>query len=497
MEQKTFSDVNGKRGVPIFVSRPFKDICLSRRIVVDIVSMVDMALVIADTLLMRYIYTQSSFAAGDLLIPSNWASYLSVILLVTATLYASLQWRGHYNCDDFEQWSVERGGFRLLVTVLFAFGFSLFVVFMFKEFAQLSRMWVFSWCVSSFIILFVSRIIWIVQFRRFAERGYFRRRVFLLGAGKVLEDVRASVTSRHSNAQLVGISDLGFLDNAEPRQGSSLNAALNHVISNGQSDRIDEVIIALPGTESQLLDQIIRGLRLLPVELKVALDFGRYKDKLLELGRVGDTNIVCIQRKPIADWSVFVKALEDYVLASLSLMLFLPTMAVIAVLIKLDSKGPILFRQRRHGSNHKVIEVFKFRTMTVLEDGDQIKQATKNDKRITRVGKFLRKSSLDELPQLFNVLAGEMSLVGPRPHALAHNNYYSEMLEDYASRHRVKPGITGWAQVNGFRGEVTNPNLMEKRVQYDLEYIENWSLLFDLRILCVTPLYGFISRRAY
>ncbi len=497
MGQKTVAEVDGKGGALLFVGRLFNDIYLSRRVLVDIVSMVDMALVIADTLLIRYIYVQSSFANSDLFMPSNWASYFSVIVLVTATLYASLRWRGHYNCDEFEEWSVDRGGFRLLVTVLFAFGFSLFVIFMLKESSQLSRIWVFSWCVSSFIILLVSRIIWILQFRRFAKIGYFRRRVFLLGAGKVFEDALASLTSRRSNAQLVGISDLGFLGNAEPRQGSSLNAALNYAISKGQSERIDEVIIALPGTESDLLDQIIRRLRLLPVELKVALDFGRYKNKLLELGHVGDTNLVCIQRKPIADWSVFVKALEDYVLASVCLMLFLPAMAVIAVLIKLDSKGPILFRQRRHGSNHKIIGVFKFRTMTVLEDGDQIKQATKNDKQITRVGKFLRRSSLDELPQLFNVLAGDMSLVGPRPHALAHNNYYSEMLDDYASRHRVKPGITGWAQVNGFRGEITNPDLMEQRVRYDLEYIDNWSILFDLRILCMTPLYGFITRRAY
>lgn len=172
-------------------------------------------------------------------------------------------------------------------------------------------------------------------------------------------------------------------------------------------------------------------------------------------------------------------------------------MVVIAILIKLDSKGPVFFKQRRHGSNHKVIEVFKFRTMTVLEDGENVRQATKDDKRITRVGWFLRRSSLDELPQLLNVLAGDMSLVGPRPHALAHNDFYSEMLEDYASLHRVKPGITGWAQVNGFRGEITAPDLMVERVRHDLEYIDNWSIWFDLQILLLTPIFGFISKKAY
>src|SRR5262249_32755035 len=161
---------------------------------------------------------------------------------------------------------------------------------------------------------------------------------------------------------------------------------------------------------------------------------------------------------------------EDYVIAIVALIVFLPAMALIALAIKLDSNGPVLFRQRRHGSNHKIIEVFKFRTMTVMEDGGQVIQASKNDRRVTRVGRVLRKPSLDELPQLFNVLMGDMSLVGPRPHALTHNDYYSQLLENYACRHRVKPGITGWAQIHGFRGEITAPELMERRVQYDLEY---------------------------
>jgi putative colanic acid biosynthesis UDP-glucose lipid carrier transferase len=172
-------------------------------------------------------------------------------------------------------------------------------------------------------------------------------------------------------------------------------------------------------------------------------------------------------------------------------------MMIIALAIKLDGKGPVLFRQRRHGWNHEIIEVLKFRTMTEQEDGAEVPQATRNDKRVTKVGRFLRRTSLDELPQLFNVLKGDMSLVGPRPHALSHNDHYSKILEDYACRHRVKPGITGWAQINGFRGETAEPEMMMRRVKYDLEYIENWSIPFDLEILFMTPLYGFISKHAY
>jgi putative colanic acid biosynthesis UDP-glucose lipid carrier transferase len=169
---------------------------------------------------------------------------------------------------------------------------------------------------------------------------------------------------------------------------------------------------------------------------------------------------------------------------------------VIAALIKLDSPGPVLFRQRRHGYNHRIIDVYKFRTMSVQENGTHVQQARKDDPRVTRMGRLLRRTSLDELPQLLNVLTGEMSLVGPRPHALAHNQLYAEQLDRYANRHRVKPGITGWAQINGFRGPTEDPEKMRQRVQLDLHYIENWSIWLDLKILVLTPFLGFIHRNA-
>jgi len=178
------------------------------------------------------------------------------------------------------------------------------------------------------------------------------------------------------------------------------------------------------------------------------------------------------------------------------LLLFAPLMLSIALAIKIDSRGPVLFRQRRHGFNHRIIDIFKFRTMTVTENGDHIDQARKNDPRVTRVGKFLRRTSLDELPQLFNVLRGEMSLVGPRPHALAHNQLYRDQLDRYASRHCVKPGMTGWAQINGLRGPTEDPEKMRLRVRMDLYYIENWSLWLDLKIIAATPFVGFIHPNA-
>ncbi len=177
---------------------------------------------------------------------------------------------------------------------------------------------------------------------------------------------------------------------------------------------------------------------------------------------------------------------EDYVLGALALILLSPLMLAIAVAIKIQGKGPILFAQKRHGFNNAVFKVYKFRTMTVAEDGDEITQAKPGDARITPLGRFLRRYSLDELPQLFNVMRGEMSLVGPRPHALAHNHQYARAIENYSGRHKVKPGLTGWAQVNGYRGETSENEQMADRVRYDLAYVDNWSLWFDIKILFLT-----------
>jgi exopolysaccharide biosynthesis polyprenyl glycosylphosphotransferase len=174
-----------------------------------------------------------------------------------------------------------------------------------------------------------------------------------------------------------------------------------------------------------------------------------------------------------------------------------PFLLAIAALIKLDSPGPVLFRQRRHGFNQSEFRVFKFRTMTTLDDGRIVRQATKNDSRITRVGRHLRRFNLDELPQLLNVLLGQMSLVGPRPHALTHNDHYEELIRLYARRHNVKPGITGWAQVNGFRGETRAVRDMQRRVEHDFHYIDNWSLFFDVKILLLTVLSPKTYRNAY
>jgi exopolysaccharide biosynthesis polyprenyl glycosylphosphotransferase len=205
--------------------------------------------------------------------------------------------------------------------------------------------------------------------------------------------------------------------------------------------------------------------------------------------------------KPLQDWRWVAKVIEDRVLASLILFLISPVLLLIAAAVKFDSKGPVFFKQRRYGFNNELIEVFKFRSMyTESSDANAERLATRNDPRITKIGAFLRKTSLDELPQFVNVLRGEMSIVGPRPHALAAKagrTLYQDAVKYYDSRHRMKPGITGWAQVNGWRGETETVEQIAKRVEHDLFYIENWSVILDLKIIVRTILGGFTGRQAY
>lgn len=191
------------------------------------------------------------------------------------------------------------------------------------------------------------------------------------------------------------------------------------------------------------------------------------------------------------------KRIEDIILSSIILVLISPILLIISILIKCTSSGPILFIQDRHGKDGKIIKVWKFRTMKVMENSHVVTQATKNDPRITKIGRFLRRTSLDELPQFFNVLYGSMSIVGPRPHAVSHNYHYAELIPKYMLRHSVKPGVTGLAQIKGFRGETDTLDKMENRVRYDLKYIRHWSLWLDLKLVFLTIIYGFVGKTAY
>jgi putative colanic acid biosynthesis UDP-glucose lipid carrier transferase len=247
--------------------------------------------------------------------------------------------------------------------------------------------------------------------------------------------------------------------------------------------KINAIYIALPMSKAPRIDGLLRELRdttatiyFVPDILAFDLVRARYVD-------IGGLPALSICDTPFHGIDSFSKRLSDVALASLVLLVLSPLLVATALAVKLTSSGPVLFRQRRYGLNGEEISVYKFRSMTVCEDGSEITQATRKDRRITRIGRFLRRSSIDELPQLINVLRGSMSFVGPRPHAVAHNEHYRKLIGGYMIRHKVRPGITGWAQVNGSRGETDTIEKMKLRVQYDLEYLENWSIGLDAKII--------------
>jgi undecaprenyl-phosphate galactose phosphotransferase/putative colanic acid biosynthesis UDP-glucose lipid carrier transferase len=281
--------------------------------------------------------------------------------------------------------------------------------------------------------------------------------------------------------------------------GGSSNdvAAINSAANFVRHHNCRQILLALPWNDSDRIEFIKDQVKSLPVALRLVPDKSVRALSDSTWSRRKSGPIIELQRAPLNELQRFIKRVMDVVLASLVLTFFLPLMALAAVAIKLDSPGPIIFRQTRKGFNGKHFVILKFRTMRVEENGPSVVQVKRDDNRVTTIGRLLRSSSIDELPQLLNVLRGDMSLIGPRPHALAHDNYFEVMLCDYAFRHHVKPGITGWAQCNGARGATPTIEHVAKRVQLDLWYINNWSLWLDLLILIRTAFEVLRKRNAY
>jgi Undecaprenyl-phosphate glucose phosphotransferase len=249
---------------------------------------------------------------------------------------------------------------------------------------------------------------------------------------------------------------------------------------------VDEIFLALRWSDVASVDAIMDELRVLPIPIRLLPDFAASRYIAGPMTDIGIAKAIDLQQTTLRPWERTIKTVVDSVLAAFGLVLLSPLFLAVAIMIKLDSPGPVFFRQQRIGFNGNPFHIVKFRTMTTLDDGPQIQQATRADARVTRIGRWLRSSSVDELPQLFNVLLGQMSLVGPRPHAVAHDSQFGEAIIHYPLRHRVKPGITGWAQVCGFRGETPTMELVARRVEHDLWYIHNWSFWLDTIILVRT-----------
>lgn len=391
---------------------------------------------------------------------------------------------------------------RMLVACALAFALLLVTAFALKITSYYSRVWVVSWFVGSAGLLSLIRLVFGQWIRHMAQSGSFANRTVIVGVGAQGQRLAAYLQQKAD----VRIRVLGFIDDQATPEDAAKNSGdilgnMDDLIQLVRQNEVDQVLIALPWEEEDRVQNLVHHLAMTPVRIRLAPDLAAYQFLDRRYARVARLPMLDILSRPLSGWSHVYKNAEDRVLAVVFLTIFALPMALIALAIKLDSSGPVLFRQKRQGFNDNPIEVWKFRSMQDHQaDVNGLVQATKEDPRVTRVGRFLRRTSLDELPQLFNVLRGEMSIVGPRPHeptTKAKGHLFEEIVDQYAARHRVKPGITGWAQVNGWRGETDTLDKIQKRVEHDLYYIDNWSIWLDLMILGKTLVVVLKGDKAY
>ena len=410
----------------------------------------------------------------------------ALIVFSMSPLYRS--WRG-------------RGLASELWTMLGAFGatfvVSLLYATAFKLTSDISRIWWATWFVGAIGIGTAARFAFRGAAAWTRERGMDVRSAVIVGPRA--DALR--VADKLHRQPWAGIRLLGWF---ETQDEAARSPALPHLGDIDQlahyveAHHVNQVWITLPMSAQAQIERILDLLSHSTADIKFVPDLLGLQLINHSVEQVAGLPVINLRASPLDGDARLLKAIEDRVLAALILLLIAPLLAVIAIGVKLGSKGPVLFRQRRHGLDGRIIEVWKFRSMRVHAEHDgQVTQATKHDSRVTPFGRFLRSSSLDELPQFFNVLQGTMSVVGPRPHAVAHNHQYKDVVDNYMQRHRVKPGITGWAQVNGLRGETDTLDKMAARVEYDLYYLQNWSLFLDLKIIAMTVLKGFIGKNAY
>jgi Undecaprenyl-phosphate glucose phosphotransferase len=427
--------------------------------------------------------------------------YILAVTLVGSIFLVAAQASGSYSIAALR--SCGRQIPRVLSAWMLAFASLVTMLFLVKAGVEFSRVWLTVWFCGGAIAVVGYRCVVAVVTKAAARSGLLDRRAVIYGAGPATEQlVRELQRDGDCDIDIIGIFD----DRGDARVGSSI---LGHPRLGGaealvefcRNTPVDLLIVALPIMAEQRLLDILRKLWVLPVDIRLAAHANKLRFRPRAYSHVGTVPLLDVFDRPIADWDHVTKSIFDKVVAALALIALSPVLALVALAVRLDSKGPVLFRQKRYGFNNELIEVFKFRSMYVNQaDTNASKLVTRGDPRVTRVGRFIRKTSLDELPQLFNVLKGELSLVGPRPHALqakAADRLYQDVVDGYYARHKVKPGITGWAQVNGWRGETDTPEKIQKRVEYDLHYIENWSLFLDISILLRTPLALLKAENAY
>jgi putative colanic acid biosysnthesis UDP-glucose lipid carrier transferase len=409
---------------------------------------------------------------------------------------------GHF-FDIYHSWrglSVQREFGRLLLTWSVVVMGLLLLAYSSRTSEIYSRRVFLTWFAITPLVLIVWRGWFQIIIGELRKRGFNTRSVAIVGA----RDLGAYLARTILDTPWLGLRAAGFYDDRRPRGTRPLVHApvevvgdLDAMVRHAREGKIDIVYITLPMSAEKRIKELLVRLSDTTASVYLIPDFFIFDLLHSSWGTIGDIPTVSISETPFYGVDGIIKRLEDILLATVGLVVVAIPLLVIAVGVKLSSPGPVFFKQHRYGLRGNRIEVWKFRSMTVQENGTHVAQAKRNDPRVTRFGAFLRRTSLDELPQLINVLQGTMSLVGPRPHAVAHNEQYRKVIDRYMLRHKVKPGITGWAQINGWRGETDSLDKMQKRVEYDLAYIHNWSLWLDLKILFLTAFRAFNDRNAY
>jgi len=436
-----------------------------------------------------------TYARGEAWDQKSWtaatiAAVLFMVIGQSLRLYQSAR-GARLNSELVRIWA---GWFVGVVPVL------LFLLFISKRSEEYSRFTVSTWFVLAPLLVAVWRTATTLTLRELRAHGYNTQAAAIIGMTELGETLALEIKAVPS----LGLEVHGFYDDRGEERchpiAESLGqraGSLKDAVDAARSGEVDLIYIAFPLRAEPRIAELLRQLSDTTASVYMAADFFAFDLLHARWANLGGVPMVSLHETPFYGVDGWLKRLEDIVVGTLILMTISIPMLVIGICVKLTSPGPVLFRQRRYGLDGEVIYVLKFRSMTVTEDGPEITQATAGDARITKLGAFLRRTNLDELPQFLNVLKGTMSIVGPRPHAVAHNELYRKKIQGYMLRHKVKPGITGWAQVNGWRGETDTLEKMEKRIEHDLDYIRNWSLLWDLQIIFMTVFGSEARRNAY
>ncbi len=462
----------------------------SRAVYGDLVQFSDFVMVTGASVAVAYLYHHYV-----LVIPTDVQRFGAAGIVGATGLTALLRRDGFYEFESLLSSSRSMRAviarWALIVLGLIAFAYAL------KVSEHFSRFWLFAWTGVVTFALVSARIVAAAVLRRAVrEGGVFSRRIAVVGANEIGARFAGHAANPEKAISIVGLYSAGPED-AASNPGRVAAGDLSALERAARTGEIDDIVIAMPKLSKEGMTALVNRLSILPVTLAICPNAHWLDHTGGEVVRIGGAPLLTLYRRPLEGWGGLVKTIEDYAVGIPAFLVLSPVMLALAIAIKLENKGPVVFTQQRHGFNHKVFRIYKFRTMTVEEDGDTIPQAQEGDPRVTRLGAFLRRYSLDELPQIFNVLNGDMSLVGPRPHALAHNHQYAQTIQNYSGRHKVKPGMTGWAQVNGYRGETSENELMAERVRCDLDYIDNWSVWFDFKIMILTFRAVLFPKNAY